>query len=209
MNFNAENQDNNENLKLGQAPKVESGQKVVLKNKKIDLGIKIMFFTAVIAIVLLVSGASLYSYKESVSVFGDSAFKPIYNKTFKSIKGNMYDEDLTAVMIIAMVVLAVTLIVSFFRRKAFPNTLDYTILGISCVPAFICFVSMCVMCSLSDSDSSGVAGTLSAHARKSSEPTFAFFVVLICCLLFTYGLYLAIQHRKSNLEIVDKDEVEI
>ncbi|MBE5743983.1 MAG: hypothetical protein E7358_04640 [Clostridiales bacterium] len=212
MNFNAENQNNEEIIEQSNSPinSIPKSKNLVLKERKISLEIKIMFFSAIIAIILLISGASLYHYSESVNIFGSNIFSPEYSKTFKDIKGNMYDDDYTLGILIGIAILVVALIITFVRRKKCPTMLDNVVVGMGFIPAIMCVIALIYMGILSGTETSGVGGVLSAVGRKSSTPTFAFFVIAICCLLFAYGVYKEIKKRKElAYESVQSDQDQI
>lgn len=199
MNFNAENQNDQKILEQVDTPKekIPKDKKLVLIDNKFCSGIKIMFFSALIAIILLVSGASLYHYTERVNIFGQNIFSPDFSKTFKDIQGNMYDDEYTLGILFGIAILVGVLIVVALRRKNYPTTVDKVVFGVGCIPAGICFLAMIYMSTLSSTKTSGVAGTLSAVGKKTSSPSFAFVIIFLCCLVFIYGIYKAIKHREE------------
>lgn len=216
MNFDAENKDSASKLTLVEKPdkKAKKNIKVVVENNgKTIKGLIIMSITALIAIITLLSGATLYHHEEKVNVYGDGFMNNIYNKTFENVYYNMYDSTATTILVIIGSILLIScVIILFLRRKLYPGIIDYACLMGAGSIAVICFCLLVGFACSSTSNSSGKAGVLSAHERISNEPTFAFILVLICLIVFVFGIFIAIQGRRDNstyIKVNNSDNVYI
>ena len=202
MNFNADNQKQSEELKLNKkdtSPKQErSKAKIKVVAEKFGFGFKIMIFFALLATIILVSGTSLYKYKESFTAFGESSLKPIYNKTYNSYTQNMYNKAWLMPCIICISIMFVVCILTLIRRKKYPNVFDYIIFGLSIVPSVICIFGGLIFIPATKKEVVGTPGVLTGHGTWSSSVSFGFVVVAICFIVFAIGSFLILKDKKEN-----------